>query len=410
MQSCGQHPTCSSAWRWSAGGRGRGLAFGLWSFLFLSQGPIYAPLVLSAIVVAVGYDPQRPRRSALIVALACFYAGISRWTWIVAPALWASMWAVLDSPRTMRWGVRVRTPAILGMAGLAGGIASQFVMRVWFAQPEVPFATTARQALLWYRLLPSATNAQGILPALAIAVGPLLLMLVIAVRRRWVEWDGLQVAGAGAVLVATLAVGLAASVKIGGGNNLHNLDMFLVSLVFVAAIVLTGLTRSVNRGLPWAGPLAVLVVVIPIGLTIGAREGPDSPDPQATAVALRQLTVAAQQAAGSGPVLFIDQRQLFPFGHLDGVPLVLDYELKDLMNQAMGNNRGVLDRFEADLAAERFSLIVVDPLPTDYQGRLRAFGEENDAWVRHVALPILAYYREGPCLEPAGICLYLPDR
>lgn len=390
--------------------RGWGPVFGLWSLLFLSQGPIYAPLVLSAIVLALGYDGRRPLRSAGVVALACFYAGISRWTWLVAPALWAALWALADSPHASPWLRRIKTPVVLGMAGLAGAIASQLVMRLWFAQPEVPFATTARQALLWYRLLPSATNPHGILPALAVAVGPILVMLGVAVRRRWLAWDGLQVVGAGAVLVSTLAVGLAASVKIGGGNNLHNLDMFLVSLVFVAAMALAGLARG-DR--PWpgrAGPLVALMVVVPIGMTLAAREGPDLPGPQASASALHDLTVAAQRASGSGPVLFIDQRQLFPFGHLDGVALVLDYELKDLMNQAMGNNRAYLDRFEADLAAERFSMIVVDPLSTDLQGRERAFGEENDAWVRQVAGPILMHYQQGPCLEPAGVCLYTPRR
>jgi hypothetical protein len=107
-------------------------------------------------------------------------------------------------------------------------------------------------------------------------------------------------------------------------------------------------------------------------------------------------------------VLFIDQRQLFAFEQLPDIPLVLDYELKDLMNQAMGANRSYLDRFHEDLANHRFALIVVDPIVVAFQGRYRPFGEENDAWVTHVAIPLLASYETSACLEAAGVCLYVP--
>jgi len=56
----------------------------LWAFLFLTQGPIYAPLVLSALLLTLGYDSERPWRTALVTLLASFYAGMSRWTWMVA--------------------------------------------------------------------------------------------------------------------------------------------------------------------------------------------------------------------------------------------------------------------------------------------------------------------------------------
>jgi hypothetical protein len=92
------------------------------------------------------------------------------------------------------------------------------------------------------------------------------------------------------------------------------------------------------------------------------------------------------------------------------VPLVMDYELKDLMNQAMGGNRAYLARFRQDLAAHRFSLIVGDPVTDQFQGRLRAFGEENDAWVTHVSIPLLEFYRLDSCLDEVGVCFYRPKQ
>ena len=40
----------------------------------------------------------------------------------------------------------------------------------------------------------------------------------------------------GAPLLAFLGVGLIVSTKIGGGGDLHNLDMFLIGLMFTAVI------------------------------------------------------------------------------------------------------------------------------------------------------------------------------
>ena len=51
---------------------------------------------------------------------------------------------------------------------------------------------------------------------------------------------GLDVALAGvltpAAALAFLVVGLVASVKIGGGGDLHNMDMFLIGLLFTSAL------------------------------------------------------------------------------------------------------------------------------------------------------------------------------
>jgi len=383
-------------------------AFALWSLLFLTQGPIYAPLVISATILAIGFDPQRPGRSALVTALASLYAGLSRWTWLVAPAMLGGVWSLLSpSPGTPLLR-RLRGPILVGLAGLAGTIGSQLVMLLAFPQPEAPFATTARQALLWYRLWPSVTNPMGIVPALLIAVSPIVVLFARALARRDLRWDGLQVLGTAAMSTAFLAVGLAASVKIGGGNNLHNLDMFLVGLVFLAGVALSSLADRVTAILERQAVLVALVVIVPTATVLTASPPLEIPDETIVAESLATVQEKARQASQEGEVLFIDQRQLFAFGHLPDVPLVMEYELKDLMNQAMGENTEYLARFYNDLARHRFSLIVADRAGTDFQGRFRPFGEENDAWVEHVALPLNEFYDLAMCLEEVGVCLYTP--
>jgi hypothetical protein len=97
-------------------------------------------------------------------------------------------------------------------------------------------ASVSGQPLLWYRLLPNSTYGEGILLGLVLAVLPLIAILVyLAITRRW-KLNLLQKLSIVLPLLAFLVVGLIVSVKIGGGGDLHNLDMFIIGLMFAAAI------------------------------------------------------------------------------------------------------------------------------------------------------------------------------
>jgi hypothetical protein len=386
-----------------------GAAFILWVFAFLSQGPIYAPLLLSAAWIGWGYRRERPLRTAVVVFVACLYAGLSRWTWMVAPAIWAASWGLLDSRHRHGLVGKLRYPAAYAAAGLAGGLASQWIMDLAFPQEGAVFSTAFSQDLLWYRLLPSPTNPLGLLPGLLLATLPIagVLLLIYRQPRAGLAWTGV-----GGGLALFLGVGLVASVKIGGGNNLHNLDMLLVDLVLLTGYGLSDLASGDGLkafvGSPVVSGLMVLAVVIPAWWIVGSGAALRLPSASETQEALERVRARVESAAGRGPVLFIDQRQLLTFGQITGVPLVLDYELKDLMNQAMAHNDAYLEMFERDLAAHRFELIVVDPQREQYQGRTHPFGEENDAWVRSVTIPLLKYYQPVLELNRYGLWLMAP--
>jgi hypothetical protein len=94
-------------------------------------------------------------------------------------------------------------------------------------------------------------------------------------------------------------------------------------------------------------------------------------------------TVGAADAAGQ-QVLFIDQRQLLTFGDVPNVPLIDDYEKKYLMDQAMTGDQAYFEQFYADLASQRFGLIISELLWIKVQGDDENFGDENNAWVKWV--------------------------
>jgi hypothetical protein len=90
------------------------------------------------------------------------------------------------------------------------------------------------------------------------------------------------------------------------------------------------------------------------------------------------------------------------------VPLVPEYEKKLVMDHAMAEDEAYFNPFYRDLASHRFALIVSEPLRVEFQGGVYHFGNENDAWVRWVAHPMLCYYNPVFTMRSLGVQLLLP--
>ncbi len=396
------------------------VGFGLWSMLFLSQGPIYTPLVLCGILVGIAVRTRRVWATIALVALASYYAFASRWTWMFAPAMWAGMVVLADQPLKSAGRWRPGRIALFGAVAVTGLLAG-FVLPNVLANTVLPGeglgvsdigAATSGQPLLWYRLLPNATLGPGVLLALLVATGPAVGFAVwAAFTGRW-KLEILQWTGLGLILAAFLAVGIVASAKIGGGSNLHNLDMFLIGVIFLGALSLESSGRTLASGaIPATGRWLITLAVLVPALTAGLDGAPlRLPSADLTAQALKQIQIAATDASKRGEVLFMDQRQLLTFGQARGIPLVPDYEKKYVMDLALGGgtNAEYFRGFYQDLARGRFSLIITETLGTQIQGSGHGFGEENDAWVTWVSKPVLCYYQPEATLEPFGIELLVP--
>ena len=417
------------------------LLAGLWGYAFLRQGPIHTPLVITAFLVALAW--KRPFwLAAPLLFAATVFAANSRFTWVFAPAMWIGMLilvdAALENGRLSRtaWGHAI----LLAASGLAGGLVVFLVRRfergTMVATADVAGALT-RQPLLWYRLFPNNTLGPGILIILALAVLPLILVLIcLILTSRWKLnlWQRLAVLGS---LTAFLVVGLVASTKIGGGGDLHNLDMFLVGLLFAAGaawdklgyrwmldraalpaalqvtlvvlLVLPTWAPLVNMR-PWlyAEDLSRLQTLADADEEKDLRVLPSQPVIQKSLDSIRTNITVAQ---ARGEILFMHQRQLLTFGFITGVPLIADYEKKYMMDQAMiGPGAPVFASFYADLAAQRFAMIVSEPLRLPIKDDTYGFSEENNAWVTLVAEPILCYYEPYATLTEVKVELFLPRR
>lgn len=443
------------------------LLAGAWAFLFVKQGPVHAPLLICAIVVALAW--RRPLWLAVpLIFAAAYFAQATRFTWLFAPAMWSVMLEFASAPELTRsvW----RRAVSVGMAGVLGGyVVPSYLPAVvgWIksmSQPVSPVAESpvvpgpveavsgssvsvssvqsalSTQPLLWDRLFPNPTYGPGILFGLVLAVIPVIIVLVyLAGSGRW-KLSSWQKASIILPLLAFLVVGLVVSVKIGGGGDLHNLDMFIIGLLFAAAIAWRNggyeWIRSSQLIPGWVAASLIAMIALPayqplrtmrplsvhadLKLVVTLADilpNDPLPDPLPDTIpadadtqqALKKLRKAVQSASASGEILFMDQRQLLTFGYVDDLPLVPDYDKKLLIDMAMSGNAAYFDAFYKDLASHRFSLIITNPVNQRLEREEGHFAEENNAWVTWVAKPLLCYYQPLDVLKKVDVELLVPQ-
>jgi hypothetical protein len=383
--------------------------------IFIHQARVYPMLLLAAALVLAFQDSVYPFRAGSTI-LAASYATISRWTWAFAPASWGGISDMLINyrGRAGHWLKRLLPAVVIFFLGALPGLVLQgrhfFGFLVSTSGEGGGYEVT--QPLLWYRLLPNETYPEGIVLGLLIAVGPILAVLAWLIIRRIWDLDVWQILGTGSFLIAFLAIGLVASVKIGGGSDLHNLDMFMVTVVLVVAIAYRQLRASDRfKWLEWPTWVQMMVGLTLLMATWNVLRvtGISSfPNQEAAMRKLGRIEQEVAAASEKGDVLFMDQRQLLTFRYIKGVPLVAEYEKKYLMDMAMADNSEYFRAFYEDLQQRRFELIISHPLKVRYEGRTDTFGLEGDAWVKWVSAPVLCYYEPELTLQEPKVMLLVP--
>jgi hypothetical protein len=382
--------------------------------LFMVESPLHPPfLVAAALAVAFTYDSSLWHRG-IALAAASLYAGLSRWTWIPVAAAWGVLIDLLLYYPSREGSLfqRLKPTLILGIAGLLPGLISGY--------SGLPLSSGAReyhQPLLWYRLLPNPTFPLGVLFSTILISGPALALLIWWVASRSWKLDWLQRLAIAGALAGFLAAGLVISMKIGGGADLHNLDMYLMTLTLVMVLGLYCMSRSGSLHFAnWpvlAQVLLAFMILFPLygftPLSAGAARSTrlELLKPQGVSQTLSDIREETERAARQGEVLFMDQRQLLTFGYIQGVQFVPEYEKKYMMDQAMAGSAEYFQAYYQDLARRRFSLIVTEILHTR-QERDGDFTEENNAWVKWVSEPTLCFYQPLRINKDVNVELLVP--
>ena len=378
------------------------IIFALWAYLFIDQGPIYPPLVIGAIITIIAVRRRLPL-GIILVAAASYYVRSARWTWAYAPGLWAGMLALLSiqNPSLQKEHLKqLAKPFALGLAGYFGGqllpsIISSINNEAALRFLPNPTASTARQPLLWTRLWPNPTYPPGIILGLLWAVLPSLVFIIVLVIKKHWKTNWMQKLASAAVLIVFLVVGIIASTKIGGGSNLHNLDMFLITMLIILSAAINAVVHRWELFIKshWIILASLILMLIsPVTYALRTTERLLLPPREKTEEAIAFVRDKVEQFSNQGEILFIDHRQLLTFNLVKNVPLIDDYEKKYLMDWALTGNGDYFTPFYADLAEQRFALIINEPLNLITRGEDYAFGEENDAYVKWVTTPLFCQY------------------
>jgi hypothetical protein len=233
-------------------------------------------------------------------------------------------------------------------------------------------------------------------------------------RSRRADWHPVRILFILLALLALFLGGLVVSLKIGGGADLHNLDAYFTMLLIVLSYLVfdryAPQEGSAAQLIPLSWGSALSVIVIPILFLTQSSISFKSYDAARTDAVLANLQAEVDRVkAGGGQILFITQRHLIAMGMLQNVTLIPEYEREELMEMAMADNEEYLAVLRRDLEAQRFDLIVVDPLTFKILARRRAFSEENNVWVRRIMRPILCNYRLEESFPEDEIALYVPQ-
>ncbi len=388
----------------------------LWIALFLTiRAPLHPPfIVVSIITVLFAFDNSFVKRGASL-AVAGFYAGLSRWTWAFAPgAIGALIDLLLYYPaRTGPWWKRLAPTAALTLLGVLPGLLPSAGLYSSLVQGE---SVTSNQPLLLYRLFPNEILGLGVLFLALLYTLPLLLILGWWIKSKQWQLDRVQITAMGGALTGFFVIGLVISAKIGGGGDLHNLDMYLVTVLTLSVLGLTVTTKKKNLPV-WALGLVLYLVYLmvypftPFNPVSTYDPRLDLANQNQVKEALTKIQKRVKAYTEKGEVLFMDQRQLLTFGFVTDVPFVPEYEKKYMMDQAMGNNAQYFHSYYEDLAAKRFTLIVTEPLRSELKDEMGgAFAEENDAWVTWVSNPTLCYYEPIYLSKKTNVELLVPKK
>lgn len=386
----------------------------LFAFLYLLQAPIYYELLIQVAFVLWLFDARHFGRSLLVVVAASLWAGICRVNWFPMPGVTAAFLYFLEVPAgNVIWWRYLWKPATCVSGGLAAAVAS-FIGYSAIAGNETTFAFSSMNSpLLWYRLLPSATDGWGVLPTALMVALPGLILIGLWCIKQGLHWNFWRKLGIFTILAVFFGGGIVVSVKIGGGAGIHNLDAFWFLLLLLVSFLYFKRAPSDKadqvEGFRVPSFLTALLVVIPVLMQLTNVNAQPLPDQQRVDYVIRNMRAYIYPVVDQGkPVLFIDNKQLITFGYFPPIRMVPDYETVFMLEMAMSGNGKFFEKFRQDLKDNRFGAIITYPQPDRLQGPGQSFFEENNVQIKYIGQVLTCYYQSVRSWADVSVEIFLP--
>jgi len=384
-----------------------------WAFLFLQQGPVYYFLFIAPILILLTGKVPRFWIATLLVVAASLWIGIDRVNWFPLPSCLMALLYLFENRYSGKFWRYWWKPLVWILGGTLVAISARFGLWSISGYPGSYFLPSVTSNLLTYRLLPNSTNPYGIFALISLTVLPISAALLASIfssnhnmhwSRHWMLLIILIIFALGDMLV---------SLKIGGGNNLHNFDAFQLLLLVGFSMFFFGkvkFDKNEKTELPrlpvW---LLGLIALIPVIVSFTPTNLPTYSKSDAQSAVDKINQEIASLPPDAKPVLFINQTQLLTTGQVKNVLPVPAYEMDLMMEMAMANNPTYLNELYGNLEDQRYSLIIAPELNLFQKGPEWAFGEENDAWNNRISDPILRYYHPVYVQKDFNVEILMPN-
>ncbi|MGD0751741.1 MAG: hypothetical protein ABSA23_10055 [Anaerolineales bacterium] len=390
----------------------------LWGMFFLLQGPVYYHVLLGVFAIAWFYNPKKPFLTLVLVFIGSIWEGLCRVNWFIMPACVAILLYIFTETFTGKnlWRY-LRWPLVYLVTG---GLASfgSYLVFIKITGYVIPFLDPRMHyAYFLYKLWPN-DGFVGLLPGILLICLPLLAVGLYTIwknktRLHWVRWLAIA-----SLLVLFFAGSTLVSLRAGGGYDLHNYDSLLLLLFMCGCFFGLGAV-SQDETVPLEKAIITNYAVMVCLLTVSILFAYHPTDPTASskidqsAAAIRQINVLINKyAQADHPALFIDERQLLVYQMVTAPQIYVPYDKIELMEMAMARNSGYSQKFSADIANKKFSLIISEVLPKWLKpynkNKFDRDWYENNVWVNVVSTPVLANYTPIYTNQDLGFAIYVP--
>lgn len=371
----------------------------IWVTLFLYQAPIYFHLLLVMIIVLLIYRTDNPQSKYLAILIGSIWAGLCRINWFFVPGTLVVLLDMLFQPQQNKPAPKklLLRYAVYEVLGFLVAFGTNRIFIHFSGNSLLEYANPIFSQLIWERLFPnfSGTFTPGVLLCALLVLLPMLIV-VLAHKKEGLGTALLPLEQKllAAMMTAFFVGGLVVSARIGGGNNIHNMDIILIF-----SLILFLFTVKQNNFKPNSRFEFILLVVIFFTPLLSASKSiafhfyHEPPLNEISEQCLQPLQREIDRiSVNNGKILFIEEKQLITFGNLQVKPVISDYELVELMEMTMAENPEYLAEFKTRLENKDYAAIITRKQPEKMKGKSDIFGEENDLWFTNITLNLNQYY------------------
>ncbi len=371
-----------------------------WFFITFFIGPTKFYLILVLIPLALLPSINKYLLTCLLVVIASVLVPPTRFNWISLPGCMAAFIYLLDTKyerRPIKYLWKPLSWILLGTAVSLGCCLIYFRTQVTTLES---FSAVISSPLLFNRLFVTGTNILGILPSSFIISLPVIVTLYIYLSKHhgsiaWIRTIFLLL-----ILTAFYLGGMVISIKIGGGNNLHNLDGYLLFSTILVIYTYWDLIQPDRplklKGLTRNSFSMVVIALIPAMWVAFNTAKPimiATPEIKVDQVQVIQEYVNASIEESGKPALFIYQGQLIATHLIRNVEPSIEFDNVQLMEASLTGSESVLQDFYTELIDQTWSVILVPPLNIKIQETDHPFSEEHNLWVEKIVNPLLCFYQ-----------------